>query len=80
MRKFLAFLLLLTVAAFWTGCGSDNANAPNSTNVGTTTYNKSDASSSAPSTTSAPSGGGANTMSNPGAPKGTPPTRIKPPT
>jgi PBP1b-binding outer membrane lipoprotein LpoB len=77
MRKFPAFLMLLAIAAFWTGCANSNDNTSSVSNVGTTTYNKADASSGAPSTTSAPSGGGA---SNTAAPKGTPPTRIKPPT
>ncbi|MDT4956074.1 MAG: hypothetical protein QOJ02_4212 [Acidobacteriota bacterium] len=71
MRKFSASLVLLAVAVFWAGCSKDSSTA-NSNSTGTTTYNKSDAA------TSAPSGGG---MSNSAAPKGTPlPVGIKPPT
>jgi hypothetical protein len=71
MRKFLSSLLLLAVAVFWAGCAKDSS-PMNSNATGTTTYNKTDAA------TSAPSGGG---MSNSAAPKGTPlPVGIKPPT
>ena len=71
MRKFLAFLVLLAGAVFWAGCGKDSS-APNAnSSTGTTTYNKPDA------TTAAPSGGG---MSNSAAPGRTPAPGIKPPT
>lgn len=71
MRKFFAFLVLLTIAVLCVGCGKESS-APNAnSSTGTTTYNKSDA------TTAAPSGSG---MSNSGAPKGTPAAGIKPPT
>ena len=71
MRRFLASVVLLTVAVFWAGCAKESSPA-NSNSTGTTTYNKTDAA------TSAPSGGG---MSNSAAPKGSPPpVGIKPPT
>lgn len=71
MRKFLTTSALLAVAVFWAGCAKDSSTA-NTNSTGTTTYNKPEA------TTSAPSGGG---MSNSAAPKGSPPpVGIKPPT
>jgi hypothetical protein len=68
MRRILAVLILLTVAAFWAACG-EKSSAPNATKGNDTkapTY-----SNSAP-TIGAPSGG---SSSNANAP-----TRIKPPT
>jgi hypothetical protein len=67
MRRILAVLILLIVAAFWVGCG-DKSSAPNetkSTGAKAPTY-----SNSAP-TIGAPSSGGSNANA---------PTRIKPPT
>jgi hypothetical protein len=71
MRKFLAVLILLAVASLWAGCGNSNS-TPNATtnSTGTTTYNRPDAA------TSAPSGGAASNT----APKATPMVGIKPPT
>lgn len=72
MKKFLAVLILLTVAALCAGCGNSSAPNANTNSTGTTTYNRSDAA------TSAPSGGGASSNA---APKGTPTSPgIKPPT
>lgn len=52
MRRTPAFLLLLAVAAFWTGCASDKSNTSNA--PGTTTYSNTTA---APSATSGSQGG-----------------------
>ena len=87
MRKFLLCLILLASAVFWTSCGGSNDStgnsiAPKANDVGTTTYNAPSMTSNSVSTTAAPPGGGASNManSNKGAPKGTQPPHIKPPT
>ena len=77
MRRALGVLALLAIAALWTGCGGSSSNSTTTTtnSVGTTSAN-----TSATTPSKLPDMSNEGGTSTGAAPKGTPPTGIKPPT